>query len=33
MGVVEKLEKGGRKISKEGQKDLDLIARSVVKTA
>jgi small subunit ribosomal protein S19e len=30
IGVVESLEDGGRKVTKEGQKDLDTIARSVV---
>jgi ribosomal protein S19E (S16A) len=29
IGVVETMDKGGRRLTKEGQKDLDTIARSI----
>jgi ribosomal protein S19E (S16A) len=31
-GIVEKLDNGGRAVSREGQKDLDTIARSATLT-
>lgn len=33
MGVIEKLEDGGRKITKKGQKDLDLVATTLTAPA
>lgn len=33
QGIVEKLEDGGRRVTPEGQRDLDTVARAVVTTA
>ena len=33
LGVVETMDKGGRRLTKEGQKDLDTIARSLLAEA